>query len=126
MKLFACKLITYSQELVLALAWLSFAFLSTNAPIINVLEDQYVVAADIFHFGFAVAGVLMLIAIAKPHIFFSAWVYSAVVSASTLIASLGVDTEFNSGLYPFTWALFLLLSVTQAMRHYGGSDERGD
>lgn len=120
--MFVRRTITFSQEIVTGLAWLAFAFISTNVPLINTLEAEYPSIDDLFHLGFAAAGFFILLAIAKPDLFVPAWVFSCVVAISTLIASIGVEGVSNATLYPVTWALFVFLSLTQAIRHFWNDD----
>lgn len=112
----------YSQEIVMGLAWLAFAFFSTNAPLINTLEIEYPSIDTVFHLGFAGAGVLILLAVIRHDFFFPAWVFSSFVSVSTFIAAVGVNGIYSNVLYPVTWALFAFVSVTQALRHYWTDD----
>lgn len=116
------RMTVYSQEIVMGLAWLAFAFFSTNAPLINTLEVEYPSIDTIFHFGFAGAGALLLVAVWKHDLFFPAWVFSSFIAVSTFVAAVGVEGIYSSILYPVTWALFAFVSITQALRHYWSDD----
>ena len=115
--------VVYSQEIVLGWAWVAFAFLGHNAPLIFTLQVEYAKIADMFEVGFFISGLLLLIAVAKQKLFFPAFVFSAFVAVGAFWGSIGVDTAEASALYPATWALFAFVSITQAIRHWHDWDD---
>jgi hypothetical protein len=110
--------IVYSQEIVLGWAWVAFSFFGENAPLISTLQVQYPPLASMFEIAFLVAGALLLVAIAKPKLLFSAFVFSSFVSIGALAGAIGVEVANASILYPMTWTLFAFVSITQAIRHF--------
>lgn len=120
--------VIYSQELVTGLAWLAFASTFDEARLVSRLYDSYPSAWLLFHVAWFFAGALLLVAIIKPKYFIAAWAFSAVVATSTFVASLGIvlNSYGYSLLFPITWGLFVLLSVTQTIRHYWQDDKIGD
>lgn len=121
-KRFFRRCIIYSQELVLAAAWLAFA-VSSNAPLTVILEVEYPRVVALFHIVYAMAGLFMILAVAFPKYFAPAWVFSAVVAMSAYIATVNSTPGTNySLLYPITWGLFFIVSATQSLRHYRYGD----
>lgn len=120
------RLIVYSQEIVAALAWLAFAFTFDDAPLIGTLEAQYSGAVLVFHLAWALAGIFLLTAVVSPRLFISAWAFSGVIALCTHLATVTVVEGCNySILYPITWGLLFILSVTQTIRHYWQDDDCG-
>lgn len=120
------RVIIYSQELVTALAWLAFAFTFDDAPLVGTIEAQYPGAVLLFHFAWALAGIFLMMAVIKPKLFISAWAFSAVVAICTHIATVTVVEDGNySILYPITWGLLFLLSISQTIKHYWQDDDDG-
>ena len=115
--------IVYSQEIVFGWAWIAFAFLGDNAPLISTLQVEYPALASMFEWGFLIAGVLMIIAVSKPKLLFPAFVFSSFIAFGALAGSIGVDGADASLLYPATWVLFAFVSITQAIRHYHDWDD---
>lgn len=119
--------IVYSQEIVLGWAWIAFAFLGNNAPLISTLQVEYMALADIFGLAFLGAGLFLLIAVAKQKLFFPAFVFSSFVAIGSFCGSIGVDAADASMLYPATWALIAFVSITQAIRYWHDwNDPDGD
>ena len=109
----------YSHEIVIGLVWLAFTFQSGNTPMLSMIEAQYhPLLTILFHVCFATAGALFLIAVARPRLLLSAWVFSAFISVSVLIAALGVDGYFATVFYPVVWLLIIFISVTQSIKQF--------
>lgn len=117
--------ITYSQEIVLGLAWIAFGFI-VDDPLVATLQIEYPSATLLFQLAFTVAGVFMLVAAGYHKLLMPAFVFSSFVALGALIASLGVDPASTSVIYPITWVLLLLISSTQAFRHFKGWTDIGD
>lgn len=110
--------IFYSQEIVFGLAWVAFAFLGDNAPLISTLQVEYPTLASMFELAFFTAGMLFLIAVSKPKYLFPCFVFSSFVSVGALVGSIGVEAANASLLYPATWTLFAFVSITQAIKYW--------
>lgn len=110
--------IFYSQEIVLGWAWVAFSFFGENAPLISTLQTGYPALASMFELAFLIAGVLLLVAIAKPKLLFPAFVFSSFVSVGALAGAIGVEAANASLLYPAIWTLFAFVSITQAIKHW--------
>lgn len=113
-----------SQELVWALALIAFGLFGDDVAFVQNFDNAYPDAAVFFHTAFVTGGLLMLAAIWKPMLMFSAWVYSGLVAFACLVMALGIPIPPNDVLYTITWLLLFLLSVAQGFRHFGG-DESG-
>ncbi len=113
-------LVYRSQELVWALALIVFGLFGDDVAIIQNFDNVYPAAHVFFHAGFILGGVLIIAAIYKPVLMFSAWVYSGLVAFACLVMSLGIPIPPNDILYTLVWLLILLLSLAQGYRHFGG------
>lgn len=115
-------LVYRSQELIWGLALIAFGLFGDDVAFVQNFDNVYPAASVFFHAGFILGGVLMIAAIYKPVLMFSAWVYSGLVAFACLVMTLGIPIPPNDVLYTIVWLLILFLSAAQGYRHFGGDD----